>query len=52
MRTSRSSSPKAQHPKSLAIHKLQADYPIFRGSPYMGRCIFPIISDANDPLRS
>jgi hypothetical protein len=24
----------------------------FRGSPYMGRCIFPIISDANDPLRS
>ncbi len=24
----------------------------FRGSPYMGRCIFPIISDANDPLQS
>jgi hypothetical protein len=23
--------PEAQHPKSSAIHKLPADYPIFRG---------------------
>ena len=31
MRTSFHHQPEAQHPKSPAIHKLQADYPIYRG---------------------
>jgi hypothetical protein len=31
MRTSFHHQPEAQHPKSSAIHKLPADYPIFRG---------------------
>ena len=30
MRTSFHHQPEAQHPKSSAIHKLPADYPIFR----------------------
>jgi hypothetical protein len=30
-RTSFHHQPEAQHPKSSAIHKLPADYPIFRG---------------------
>jgi hypothetical protein len=35
MRTSFHHQPEAQHPKSSAIHKLPADYPIFLG--YSGR---------------
>ena len=31
MRTSFHYQPEAQHPNSSAIHKLSADYPIFRG---------------------
>jgi hypothetical protein len=31
MRTSFHHQPEAQHPKSSAIHKLPADYPIYRG---------------------
>jgi hypothetical protein len=31
MRTSFHHQPEAQHPKSSAIHKLPADYPIFWG---------------------
>jgi hypothetical protein len=31
-RTSFHLQPEAQHPKSSAIHKLPADYPIFRGA--------------------
>jgi hypothetical protein len=30
-RTSFHHQPEAQHPKSSAIHKLPADYPIYRG---------------------
>jgi hypothetical protein len=32
MRTSFHHQPEAQHPKSSAIHKLPADYPIFWGA--------------------
>jgi hypothetical protein len=52
MRTSFHHQPEAQHPKSSAIHKLPADYPIFRGGPDISRLYRPIMSDANDPKRT
>jgi hypothetical protein len=39
MRTSFHHQPEAQHPKSSAIHKLPADYPIFRHSSDLGNCL-------------
>jgi hypothetical protein len=37
MRTSFHHQPEAQHPKSSAIHKLPADYPIFRANRTLSR---------------
>ena len=37
MRTSFHHQPEAQHPKSAAIHKLPADYPIYREKTEMTR---------------
>jgi hypothetical protein len=37
MRTSFHQQPEAQHPKSSAIHKLPADYPIFRANQTLSR---------------
>jgi len=37
MRTSFHHQPEAQHPKSSAIHKLPADYPIFWSEADMNR---------------
>ena len=50
MRTSFHHQPEAQHPKSSAIHKLPADYPIFRGKS--GRAADITGTTEFDPSRS
>jgi hypothetical protein len=52
MRTSFHHQPEAQHPKSSAIHKLPADYPIFRGDADMHRGVASTASVADDPTRT
>jgi hypothetical protein len=42
-RTSFHHQPEAQHPKSSAIHKMRADYPIFWGNPDMHEQPAPIL---------
>jgi hypothetical protein len=46
-RTSFHHQPEAQHLKSSAIHKLPADYPIYRGKP--GRDMLRLSSSQFDP---
>jgi hypothetical protein len=41
--------PEAQHPKSSAIHKLPADYPIFWGTPDMNGWSALADCDVDDP---
>ena len=36
--------PEAQHPKSSAIHKLPADYPIFRGQIGKHSLVSPLLN--------
>jgi hypothetical protein len=50
MRTSFDHQPEAQHPKSSAIHKLPADYPIFRGKADMQRGVAPTARSQMTPL--
>ena len=52
MRTSFHHQPEAQHPNFPLSVSWQADYPIFRGSPDVSRCIVLTISDAIDPFRT
>jgi hypothetical protein len=49
MRTSFHHQPEAQHPKSSAIHKLPADYPIFRSKADICRRPWSALIDAVDP---
>jgi len=48
-RTSFHHQPEAQHPKSSAIHKLPADYPIFGGEPEVSGRAALAASVENDP---
>jgi hypothetical protein len=48
MRTSFHHQPEAQHPKSSAIHKLPADYPIFPSKADISRHARPAAVVAND----
>jgi hypothetical protein len=52
MRTSFHHQPEAQHPKSSAIHKLPADYPIFRSKADMRSRLALMVSGAIDPKRT
>jgi hypothetical protein len=45
-RTSFHHQPEAQHPKSSAIHKLLADYPIF--CPDSDRIVESLLNDVSD----
>jgi hypothetical protein len=49
MRTSFHHQPEAQHPKSSAIHKLPADYPIYRRHSDHFSILALSASVANDP---